>query len=176
MGCGGVERGRGGCEEVRFLRRLSSSCLLAPFLSPLLLARHLFIPLSLPLSLLSLFSSPPPPHCLPVSHWIPLVAQLPDSAGKLRLFKAKVCWEDQQLLLEGGKDGGKEGGREAARPDQPQVFTNVCAHTRAHKHTTAHTQRWLSSAVWFCPARRNQTKLCVSLELNHSIQSVNANH
>lgn len=49
--CGGEE---GGCEEVRFLRRLSSSCSLAPFLSPLLLARHLFIPLSLPLSLLSL--------------------------------------------------------------------------------------------------------------------------
>lgn len=138
---------------MRFLRRLSSSCPLAPFLSPLLLARHLFIRLSLPLSLfsltLSLFQSHPPslPHCLPVSHWIPLVAQLPDSAGKLRLFKAKVCWEDQQLLLEGGKEGGKEGGREAARPDRPRVFTNARAHTHAHintsQHTCTHTPWWL---------------------------------
>lgn len=70
------------------------------------------------------------PCALPVSQRIPLVAQLRDSAGKLRLFKARSagkassCWKEA-----------------AWTANQPS-----CLHTRTHKHRHMHTSHSESAA------------------------------
>lgn len=67
----------------------------------------------------------------------------------MRLFKAKVCWEDQQLLLEGGMEGGSEAWKEgggSARP-APSVYTHGHAHTRTHKHIATRTHTAVAAAA-----------------------------
>lgn len=102
------------------------------------LAHHLFICPSLPLSVSVFFFSSLSTRllcALPVSQRIPLVAQLRDSAGKLRLFKARSagkassCWKEAAWTWR---------------------TSPSCLHTLAHKHRHTHVSFWSTAFLLPC--------------------------
>lgn len=107
---------------------------------------HLPLPLSVSLSFLFLLSTRL--LCaLPVSQRIPLVAQLRDSAGKLRLFKARSagkassCWKEAAWTWR---------------------TSPSCLHTLAH-NTDTHTFRSEAQAFYYHVSLHFQPERCHSM-------------
>lgn len=122
------------------------------------LSRHLFIPppsFCLPLSLsLSLFFLPLSTRllcALPVSRRIPLVAQLRDSAGKLRLFKARSAGKASSCL----KDAAW------TQRTSPDVYT--LAHKQTHMSHSEAYSFYYSVFQLFKPGICHLTQKCLPL-------------